>query len=62
TCPSMSYVAYGAFRLEWTFMAAAQAVAQAAVLSVEDHVPVQEVDYGRLRKRLLQAGQVIAVP
>jgi hypothetical protein len=58
----MSYVAYGAFRLEWTFMAAAQAVAQAAVLSVEDHVPVQEVDYGRLRKRLLQAGQVIAVP
>lgn len=62
TCPSSSYVAYGAFRLEWTFMATAQATAQAAVMAVEDKVSVQEVDYTRLRERLLKAGQVIAVP
>ncbi|CAN5910207.1 hypothetical protein BH11VER1_BH11VER1_10030 [soil metagenome] len=61
TCPSSSYVAYGAYRLEWTFMAAAQATAQAAVMAVEDNVPVQQVDYARLRERLLKAGQVMEV-
>lgn len=62
TCPSSSYVAYGAFRLEWTFMAAAQATAQAAVIAVEDKVTVQQVEYARLRERLLKAGQVIESP
>lgn len=62
TCPSMSYVAYGAFRIEFTFMATAQSAALAAVLALEHKVPVQQVNYADLRPRLLKAGQVLAVP
>ena len=62
TCPSSSYVAYGAYRIEFTFMAAAQAAATAAMLSLETGSPVQEVAYDPLRRRLLAAGQVLAVP
>ncbi len=62
TCPSSSYVAYGAYRIEFTFMAAAQAAATAAVMVLEAGVPVQGVDCGRLRQRLLADGQVLEVP
>mgnify|MGYP001627192238 CR=1 FL=1 len=62
TCPSSSYVAYGAYRIEFTFMAAAQAAATAAMLSLETGSPVQEVAYDPLRRRLLADGQVLAVP
>jgi len=62
TCPSSSYVAYGAYRIEFTFMAAAQSAATAAVLAIEEGVPVQKVDYSRLRTRLLQDGQILAAP
>lgn len=62
TCPSSSYVAYGAYRIEFTFMAAGQATATAAALAVETSLPVQEVDYALLRERLLRDGQVLTVP
>jgi hypothetical protein len=62
TCPSSSYVAYGAFRLEWTFMATAQSAATAAVLALQDGVPVQEVSYEKLKARLLKDAQVLQVP
>jgi hypothetical protein len=59
TCPSSSYVAYGAYRIEFTFMAAAQSAATAAVLAVEAGTSVQGVDYTRLRERLLADKQVL---
>jgi hypothetical protein len=62
TCPSSSYVAYGAYRIEFTFMAAAQAAATAAVMALEAGVPVQGVNCGRLRQRLLADGQALEVP
>lgn len=62
TCPSTSYVAYGAYRLEWTFMVAAQAAATGAALALDADVPVQQVDQAKLRARLLADGQVIEVP
>lgn len=62
TCPSSSYVAYGAFRLEWTFMATAQAAATAASLAIDDRVPVQQVSYDRLRQRLVEDAQIIKAP
>jgi hypothetical protein len=62
TCPSSSYVAYGALRLEWTFMAIGQSAAIAAVIALEANSSVQAVDYTRLRERLVAAGQVLAVP
>jgi hypothetical protein len=62
TCPSSSYVAYGAYRIEFTFMIAAQSAATAAVLAIDAGVPVQKVDYAALRERLLRDGQVLAAP
>ncbi|MGH7957262.1 MAG: FAD-dependent oxidoreductase [Opitutaceae bacterium] len=62
TCPSMSYVAYGAFRLEYQFMIAAQSAVTAAALALDEGVPVQSVSYERLRARLLRDGQILTPP
>ncbi len=62
TCPSSSYVAYGAYRIEFTFMVAAQSAATAAVVALENETPVQAVPYGKLRARLLQDQQVLEIP
>jgi hypothetical protein len=62
TCPSSSYVAYGAYRIEFTFMVAAQSAATAAVMAIKEGMPVQDVPYSRLREALLEAGQVLSVP
>ena len=59
TTLSASHVGYGAVRLEWTFMALAQAAATAAVIAIEDAVSLQEVSYPKLRARLLADGQVL---
>lgn len=59
TCPSSSYVAYGAYRIEFTFMAAAQATATAAAIAIDDGVDVQNVNYPKLRSKLLADGQII---
>jgi hypothetical protein len=61
TCLSASHVAYGAVRLEWTFMALGQAAATAACLAVEDNSPVQRVSYAKLRARLLADGQILSL-
>jgi hypothetical protein len=62
TCPSSSYVAYGAYRIEFTFMVAAQSAATAAAMAMNADTPVQSVDYKLLRERLLADKQVLAVP
>jgi hypothetical protein len=62
TCPSSSYVAYGAYRIEFTFMAAAQSAATAAVMAMEAGTSVQRVIYAKLRERLVADKQVLAVP
>ena len=58
TCPSSSHLAYGAIRLEWTFMALGQAVGTAAVLAVEKQISVQHISYKHLLDRLQADGQV----
>lgn len=58
TCPSSSHVAYGAIRLEWTFMALGQAAATAACLAIDEGVAVQQLDYRKLRARLVADKQV----
>ncbi len=62
TCPSSSHVAYGAIRLEWTFMALGQAAGSAAVEAVKNKSTVQEVKYDNLRKQLLRDKQVVELP
>ena len=61
TCPSSSHIAYGAIRLEWTFMILGQAVGSAAVLAIEDRKTVQQIDYATLKQRLVAAGAVLDV-
>jgi len=62
TCPSSSHVAYGAIRLEWTFMATGQAAGSAAVEAIKNKSSVQDVKYVALRKQLLADKQVIELP
>lgn len=61
TCPSSSHIAYGAIRLEWTFMVLGQSAATAAVMALDEGKSVQEVDYARLRAKLLEQGQVLSL-
>lgn len=59
SCPSSSHVAYGAIRIEFTFMSLGQASATAAALAIDQNVPVQKVPYSSLRSRLIADGQVV---
>lgn len=58
---SSSYVAYGAIRLEWTYMVIGQSAGIAAAIAVQKGIPVQEVNYSELRNQLLEAKQVLKV-
>lgn len=62
SCPSSTHVAYGAIRLEWTFMAMGQACGSAAVIAVRDGLDVQRVPYATLKQRLLADKQVVELP
>jgi hypothetical protein len=46
--------------MEPVFMVTSQSAATAACMAIDDEVAVQEVDYAKLRKRLLKDGQVLA--
>ncbi len=56
-CLSATHAAYGSIRMEPDFMILGQSAGTAASLAIEDKVPVQKVDYPRLRNRLLADGQ-----
>jgi len=59
TCPSSSHVAYGAIRIEFTFMALGQACGTAAVLAIENKTSPQQIPYEKLRQVLLNDKQVL---
>lgn len=56
---SASHIAYGSIRMEPVFMVLGQSAGAAACLAIDQQVAVQEIDYGRLRQRLEQVGQVL---
>lgn len=56
---SASHIAYGSIRMEPVFMILGQSAAAAASIAIDESVPVQEVDYARLRARLLAEGQIL---
>jgi len=58
-CLSSSHIAFGSVRMEPVFMILGQSAAAAAALAIDDDVAVQDVPYPRLRRRLLDAGQVL---
>jgi hypothetical protein len=58
-CLAASHIAYGSIRMEPVFMILAQSAATAAALAIDERVPVQAVDYAKLRARLLADGQIL---
>jgi hypothetical protein len=58
-CLSTSHIAYGSIRMEPVFMILGQSAATAASLAIDDGCAVQDVDYGKLRKRLLADKQIL---
>lgn len=62
TCPSSSYIAYGSIRILPTLMMLGQSAGCAAALAVEKEIPVQEMDYSDLEKRLIDCGMILKLP
>ncbi len=62
TCPSSSYVAYGAIRILPTFMILGQSTGAAASLVLDQKISVQDLEYSDLRKKLQSAGQILTIP
>jgi hypothetical protein len=56
---SSSHAAFGSIRMEPVFMVTSQSAATAAALAIDDGVPVQAVDYTKLKQCLLANGQVL---
>jgi hypothetical protein len=54
---SSSHVAFGSIRMEPVFMILGQSAGTAASMAIEGKVPVQQVDYKKLKERLLADGQ-----
>ncbi len=62
TCPSSSYVAYGAIRILPTFMILGQSAGMAAVLALKHDVMVQDLDYQTLKLALIDQNQILEIP
>jgi hypothetical protein len=58
-CLSATHIAYGSIRMEPVFMILGQSAATAAALALDDKVPVQKLDYRKLRTRLLEDKQAL---
>ena len=56
---SASHTAFSSIRMEPVFMASSQSAATAACTAIDDACAVQRVDYEKLRRRLLEDGQVV---
>ncbi|MDR1789439.1 MAG: FAD-dependent oxidoreductase [Opitutaceae bacterium] len=61
-CVSASHIAFGSIRMEPVFMVFGQSAATAAAIAIDDNVPLQQVDYPKLRARLLADGQILEQP
>lgn len=59
-CLAASHIAYGSIRMEPVFMILGQSSATAAAIAIDDNLPVQKVDYPKLRERLLADKQVLS--
>jgi len=59
-CLSATHIAYGSIRMEPVFMILGESAATAAALALDGKVPVQRVNYEKLRARLLADKQVLA--
>ena len=58
-CLSSWHVAYGSIRMEPVFMILGQSAGAAASIAITDKVPVQKVDYNKLKDRLRVGKQLL---
>ena len=58
-CLSATHIAYGSIRMEPVFMILGQSAAAAAALAIEQNIPLQNLDYSKLRARLLADRQIL---
>jgi hypothetical protein len=56
-CLSATHIAFGSIRMEPVFMVLGQSAATAACLSIDESVPVQDLQYGLLKEQLLKDRQ-----
>lgn len=61
-CLSATHIAYGSIRMEPVFMVLGQSAATAAALAIDNGTGVQDLDYVKLRERLLADRQVLEAP
>jgi hypothetical protein len=61
-CLSASHIAYGSIRMEPVFMVLGQSAGTAASMAIDAGVPVQQIDYTKLRARLLADRQMLDAP
>jgi hypothetical protein len=60
-CVSSTHIAYGTVRMEPVFMILGQSAATAAAMAIDDGIPVQQLDYAKLRRRLTADAQILGV-
>jgi hypothetical protein len=58
-CMAASHIAYGSIRMEPVFMILAESSVSAAAIAIDEKIPVQKVNYTKLRARLLADKQVL---
>lgn len=61
-CLSSSHIAYGSIRMEPVFLLLGQSAATAASLAIDAKVPLQKLEYAKLRERLLADKQLLEMP
>ncbi|HNT36963.1 MAG TPA: FAD-dependent oxidoreductase, partial [bacterium] len=54
---SASHIAFGSIRMEPVFMILGQSAGVASCIAIDDQVRIQDVEYSKLREKLLAAGQ-----
>ncbi len=59
-CLSATHIAFGSIRMEPVLMVLSQSAATAAAFAIDDAVPIQQVDPGKLSLQLLADGQVLS--
>jgi len=56
-CVSSSHISFGSIRMEPVFMLLGHSAGSAAVMAIDENIAVQELDYEKLRERLIAEGQ-----
>jgi hypothetical protein len=58
---SATHIAYGSIRMEPVFMILGHSAATAASMAIDGKINVQDVDYQKLKEKLLKDGQILSV-